>query len=129
MEPQIALYTSFEAFLGTAAQGARRLSAKPLPPRSIVVIGCYLRDTDETPRLCLACQTESASLVIFEPISDLAPRQLECIHGTRCAACGDVRLYQLLKDGTTDAEIRSELDILAGILTEACLQDEYRGRH
>jgi len=93
------------------------------------VIGSYLRDTDQTPCICLACQTDSASRVIFEPISDLAPPQLESIHGTRCDACGDVRLYQLLKDGTTDAEIRSELDILAGILTEACLQDEYHGRH
>ena len=70
------------------------------------MIGSYLRDIDERPRICLACQTESATLVIFEPISDLAPPELESIHGTRCDACGDVRLYQLLKDGTTDAEIR-----------------------
>ena len=93
------------------------------------MIGSYLRDTDNTPRLCHACQTESALRIIFEPISDLAPPQLESIHGTRCDTCGDVRLYQLLKDGTTDAEIRSELDILAGILTEACSEDIYRGRH
>ncbi len=93
------------------------------------MIGSYLRDTDKTPHLCLACQTESATCISFEPISELAPPQLESIHGTRCDACGDVRLYQLLKDGTTDAEIRSELDILAGILTEACSEDLYRGRH
>ena len=92
-------------------------------------MGSYLRDVDEEPRLCFACQTESATRVVFEPISDLAPPQLQSIHGTRCDACGDVRLYQLLKDGTTDAEIREELDVLAAILTDACSEDVYRGRH
>jgi len=80
----------------------------------------YLRDVDEEPRLCFSCQTESATRVVFEPISDLAPPQLQSIHGTSCDACGDVRLYQLLKDDTTDAGIREELDVLAKILTEAC---------
>ena len=93
------------------------------------MIGSYLRETDKTPRLCLACETELAIRIIFEPISELAPRQLEGIHGTRFDACSDVRLYQLLKDGTTDAEIRSELDLLASILTEACTEDVFRGRH
>lgn len=93
------------------------------------MISSYLRETDNTARPCYACQTDSAALVVFEPISDLAPPQLESIHGTRCDACGDVRLYQSLKDGTTDAEIRSELDILAKILTEACSEVVSRERH
>ena len=114
-----------------AHTGARRLSApnQLLPPWSIVMIGSCLRETDETPRLCLACETESAIRIIFELIFELALRQLERIHGTRCDACGDVRLYQLLKDGTTDAEIRSELGVLASILTEACSEAVVRGRH
>jgi hypothetical protein len=69
------------------------------------------------------------ALVIFEPISDLAPARLESIYGTRCDACGDVRLYQLLNDGTTDAEIRSELDIPAKILTAACSEELSNVRH
>jgi hypothetical protein len=93
------------------------------------VIGSYLRDTDNTLRLCLACETESATRVNFSPISDLAPPQIDRIHGTRCDACGDVRLYQILKDGTTDVAIRSELDILAEILTGAHYEVVSRGRH
>ncbi len=92
-------------------------------------MGSYLRDVDEQPRHCFACQTESATRVVFEPISDLAPPQLQSIHGTRCDACGDVRLYQLLKDGTTDADIRADLDVLAKILTEACSEVLPSGRH
>ena len=81
------------------------------------MIGSYLRDTAESLRFCYACQTESATRVSFEPISELAPPELERIHGTRCDACGDVRLYQLLKNGTTDAEIRSELDVCGAVPT------------
>jgi len=39
-----------------------------------------------------------------------APPQLASIDGTRCGACGDVRLDQTLKDGTVQAAIRAELD-------------------
>jgi len=93
------------------------------------VISSYLHDTDETLHHCYACETKSATRISFAPISELAPPQLEGIHGTRCDACGDVRLYQLLKDGTTDAAICAELDELAWILTEACCEGLSHARH
>ena len=103
--------------------------ARPLPPELVGVISSYLHDTDETLRHCYACETKSATRISFEPISELAPSQLESIHGTRCDACGDVRLYQLLKDGTVEAAIRAELDELAWILTETCSEGLSHGRH
>ncbi len=93
------------------------------------MISSYLHDTDETPRHCYACETKSATRISFAPISELAPSELKSIHGTRCDACGDVRLYQLLKDGTVDAAIRAELDELACILTEACAEGLSHDRH
>ena len=103
--------------------------AKPLPPELISVIGSILCDTGDTVCIYYACQTESGRTVSNEPLSKLAPTQLASIHGTRCDACGDVRPYQLLKDGTTDAGIRAELDEFAGFLTEACSEAISHERH
>jgi hypothetical protein len=58
-----------------------------------------------------------------------APPQLKSIHGTRCDPCGDIRLYQLLKDGTTDPAIRIEIDELAWMLTEAYVEGLFHQRH
>ncbi len=93
------------------------------------MIGSILCDVGGSLLNCYACQTKAVTLVSIEPISKLALPQLESIHGTRCDACGDVRLYQFLQDGTTDADIRAELDELACYLTEACSEDLSRGRH
>ncbi len=87
------------------------------------MIGSCLRDTDTKLRHCYACRTEAATNVSFEPSSNLTPAKLVNIYGTRCDACGDVRLFQLLNDGTTDPAIREELDVLAMMLTEACLEE------
>ena len=98
-------------------------------PPLIGVISSYLHDTDETLHHCYACETKSATRISFAPISELAPPQLKSTHGTRCDACGDVRLYQTLKDGTVEAAIRAELDELAWILTETCSEGLSHGRH
>ena len=93
------------------------------------MIGHYLHDSDQTLLLCLACETISATRVEFAPVSALAPCQIKRIHGTRCDACGDVRLYQDRNDGSTDPEVREELDILARILTDACSEAASHERH
>ncbi len=93
------------------------------------MIGSYLRETDTKPRYCYACQTQSATNVCVDPIADLAPENLLYIHGTRCDACGDVRLYQLLKDDTTDSAIREELDVLAMMLTKVFQEGLSDERH
>ncbi len=50
------------------------------------------------------CQTNSAVRTSIPNVAGLAPDSIESVHGTRCDACGDVRLYQVSKDGTTDAD-------------------------
>lgn len=93
------------------------------------MIGSLLRDAHATPVTCHSCRTNSAALVRIEDVDELALDSIESVHGTRCDACGDVRLYQVLKDGTTDPDIRTYLDDLALLLTAACYQEASRERH
>ncbi len=94
-----------------------------------LVIGSILRDVVGPPTVCLACQTRSAAPVCIEPVSSLAPTELLSVHGTRCDACNDVRLYQVLQNGTTDPDIRFYLDELAYTLTLALSKRRSHGLH
>ncbi len=63
------------------------------------------------------------------PISDVAPIPIERIFGTRCDACGDIRLYQISNEGTPDHEIRVELDDFAQFLSLAHQEVFSNARH
>jgi len=88
-----------------------------------------LRDIGDPLVTCHSCQTNSAALVSIDDVEGLAPDSIERVHGTRYDTCGDVRLYQVLKDGTTDPDVRTYLDELAYFLTAAWYQETSRERH